>query len=147
MSIEDALAKLTASLDKNNTLLEKMMASAPKTAAAGVTKPAADAKPAAAAATAGKKTTTTTTKKGETTAEDAAAAVTNFLKVPDPDLKEERKAQVKQIIDHFGAARFTTIDPASFDEAIAMLKSFADGEVPDALDGGEGGDDDGADMV
>ena len=149
MSLEDAIAKLTASVDKQNGLLEKMMAAAPKTAAAaGAGKPAdkpAD-KPAAAGKPAGK--TTTTTKKGETTAEDAAAAVTNFLKVPDPDLKEERKAQVKQIIDHYGAARFTTIDPANFDEAIAMLKTFADGETPEALGGGEGdGEDDGADMV
>ncbi len=143
MSLEDAIAKLAASVDKNNTLLEKMMASAPKTAGAATGTKPVDTK---TTTTTTKPKTTTTTKKGETTAEDAAKAVTEFLKVPDPDLKEERKGQVKLIIDHFGAARFTTIDPAQFDEAIEMLKSFAAGDVPEAL-AGDDGSDDGADMV
>ena len=149
MSLEEALNKNTAAVLAHNALLEKMLAGgkAPAAPAAG-TKPAAPAagtKPAAPAA--GKPAGKPAGKKAETTAEHVAERVTAFLKVGDKALRDERKEQVKTIIDHYGADRFTNIDPASFDEALGFLKAYEDGEVPDfGDDGGDEGDGD-DDMV
>lgn len=146
MSLEEALNANTKAVLAHTAVLEKMLGGA-KPAAAG-TKPAAAAAAAATkpAASAPAKTTTTK-KKAETTAEDVAAKVTAFLKVGDKALRDERKEQVKTIIDHYGADRFTNIDPASFDEALGFLAAYEAGEVPDFGDGdteggGDGEDDD-----
>ena len=142
MSLEEALNANTKAVLAHTAVLEKMLGGA-KPAAAG-TKPAAAATKPAASAPA---KTTTTKKKAETTAEDVAAKVTAFLKVGDKALRDERKEQVKTIIDHYGADRFTNIDPASFDEALGFLAAYEAGEAPDFGEGDTdgGGEDD--DMV
>ena len=141
MSLEEALNANTKAVLAHTAVLEKMLGGT-KPAAAG-TKPAAAAatKPAASAPA----KTTTTKKKAETTAEDVAAKVTAFLKVGDKALRDERKEQVKTIIDHYGADRFTNIDPASFDEALGFLAAYEAGEVPDFGDGDTDGGGDGED--
>ena len=144
MSLEEAIKANTAAVLEHTAQLKLMLGGA-KPAAAG-TKPAAAAatKPTASAPA----KTTTTKKKAETTAEDVAAKVTAFLKVGDKALRDERKEQVKTIIDHYGADRFTNIDPASFDEALGFLAAYEAGEAPDFGEGdtdGDGGEDE--DMV
>lgn len=144
MSLEDALNANTKAVLAHNTLLEKMLASGGKAPAA--TTKAAEKPPEKAAAKPPAKTSTTKTK-GEITVADVTERVTNFMKVSDKDVRDERKAQVKTIIDHYGADRFTNIDPASFAEALGFLKSYEDGEQPDFGDGdtdiddGDGDDD------
>ena len=51
---------------------------------------------------------------------------------------------MKAIVDYFGAAKATEIDPDNFDEALRYLQQYIDGETPDFDGGGEaeGGDDD-----
>lgn len=142
MSLEEAVNANTKAVLAHTAMLEKMLGGA-KPAAAG-TKPAAAAAATKPAASAPAKTTTTK-KKAETTAEDVAAKVTAFLKVGDKALRDERKEQVKTIIDHYGADRFTNIDPASFDEALGFLAAYEAGEVPDFGDGDTGGGGDGED--
>jgi hypothetical protein len=142
MSLEDALNANTKAVLAHNALLEKMLAGG-KAPAAGASKPAD--KPASTPAKTPPKTTTTKTK-GEPTVADVTERVTAFMKVSDKDVRDERKAQVKTIIDHYGADRFTNIDPASFAEALGFLKAYEDGEEPDFGNGDEGGGED-DDMV
>lgn len=147
MSLEEALNANTKAVQEHTAQLKLMLSGAKP--AGKPTMP--NDKPAAsgtkAASTPAK--TTTTKKKAETTAEDVAAKVTAFLKVGDKALRDQRKEEVKTIIDHYGADRFTNIDPASFDEALGFLAAYEAGEVPDFGDGdgddGDGGEDD--DMV
>ena len=143
MSLEDALNANTKAVLAHNALLEKMLAGG-KAPAAGASKPAD--KPASTPAKTPPKTTTTKTK-GEPTVADVTERVTAFMKVSDKDVRDERKAQVKTIIDHYGADRFTNIDPANFAEALGFLKAYEDGEEPDFGDGDEGGGGEDDDMV
>lgn len=144
MSLEEALNANTKAVLAQNALLEKIAGQKPGTAvAAGA---AAATKPAGAAAAGKPAGTTSSKKKAETSAEDVAKKVTEFLKVGDKALRDERKEQVKTIIDHYGADRFTNIDPASFDEALGFLAAYEAGEVPDFGDGA-GDDGDNEDMV
>lgn len=147
MSLEDALNANTKAVLAHNALLEKMLAggTAAKPAAAA-SKPAAADKPAAAASkpAADKPKTTTDKRKGEITAEHVTERVTAFLKTGDKETRDERKTQVKAIIDHYGADRFTNIDPAKFEEALGFLSAYEAGEEPDFgdADGDEGDGDD-----
>jgi hypothetical protein len=143
MSLEDALNANTKAVLAHNALLEKMLAGG-KAPAAGASKPAD--KPASTPAKTPAKTSTTKTK-GEPTVADVTERVTAFMKVSDKDVRDERKAQVKTIIDHYGVDRFTNIDPASFAEALGFLKAYEDGEEPDFGDGDEGGGGEDDDMV
>jgi len=140
MSLEEALKANTAAVLAQNALLEKIAGTKPAGTAAG-TKPAgavAGTKPAGARPT--------TKPKAEPTVDDVAAKVTEFLKVGDKALRDQRKAEVKTIIDHYGVDRVTNVDPASFAEVLSFVKAYEDGEVPDFGDGdGDGGSDD--DMV
>ena len=138
-----AMEKLTAALEANTAIQEKMLAAlkgggGAKAAAAdkpAADKPAAD-KPAAAKpkAAGGKK---------KTGVDDVAAAFGAYLGIKDADERAERKANVKAIVDYFGAAKATEIDPDNFDEALKYLQQYIDGETPDFDGGGEeeGGDD------
>lgn len=138
-----AMEKLTAALEANTAIQEKMLAAlkgggGAKAAAAdkpAAEKPAAD-KPAAAKpkAAGGKK---------KTGVDDVAAAFGAYLGIKDADERAERKANVKAIVDYFGAAKATEIDPDNFDEALKYLQQYIDGETPDFDGGGEeeGGDD------
>ena len=137
MSLEDALNANTKAVLAHNALLEKMLAGG-KAPAAATGKPAdksAD-KPANKAPA----KTSTTKRKGEITVEDVAARVTAYMKVDDKEVRDERKGQIKTIIDHYGVDRFTNIDPAKFEEALGFLKAYEDGEEPDFGDGDESGD-------
>ena len=134
-----AMEKLTAALEANTAIQEKMLAALKGgggAKAAAAEKPAAD-KPAAAKpkAAAGKK---------KTSVDDVAAAFGAYLGIKDADERAERKANVKAIVDYFGAAKATEIDPDNFDEALKYLQQYIDGETPDFDGGGEeeGGDDD-----
>mgnify|MGYP003402346302 CR=1 FL=1 len=138
-----AMEKLTAALEANTAIQEKMLAAlkgggSAKAAAAdkpAAEKPEAD-KPAAAKpkAAGGKK---------KTGVDDVAAAFGAYLGIKDADERAERKANVKAIVDYFGAAKATEIDPDNFDEALKYLQQYIDGETPDFDGGGEeeGGDD------
>lgn len=131
MSLEDALNANTKAVLAHNDLLTAMMAGgAAKPAAAAAAKPAA-AKPAAAKPAAAAPKTTTDKRKGEITAEHVAERVTTFLKTGDKETRDARKAQVKTIIDHYGAERFTAIDSAQFEEALGFLSAYEAGEEPD----------------
>ena len=134
-----SIEKLTAALEANTAIQEKMLAALKGgggAKAAAAEKPAAD-KPAAAKpkAAAGKK---------KTSVDDVAAAFGAYLGIKDADERAERKANVKAIVDYFGAAKATEIDPDNFDEALKYLQQYIDGETPDFDGGGEeeGGDDD-----
>ena len=133
-----AMEKLTAALEANTAIQEKMLAALKGgggAKAAAADKPAAD-KPAAAKpkAAGGKK---------KTSVDDVAAAFGAYLGIKDADERAERKANVKAIVDYFGAAKATEIDPDNFDEALKYLQQYIDGETPDFDGGGDaGGDDD-----
>lgn len=139
MSLEDALNANTKAVLAHNALLEKMLAGG-KAPAAATGKPAD--KPASKPADKAPAKTSTTRRKGEITVEDVAARVTSYMKVDDKEVRDERKGQIKTIIDHYGVDRFTNIDPAKFEEALGFLKAYEDGEEPDFGDGDEGGDGD-----
>ena len=147
MSLEEALNKNTAAVEKHNTLLEKMLAAggtkAPATSAKAADKPAAAAKPAAK--------TTTNKGKAEPTLELVTEKITAFLKTGDAETRAEHKAQAAQIMEHFGAERFTQIPSEHWPLALAGLRAFEAGEIPeflaDAGDEGDGDEDDGDAMV
>lgn len=137
MSLEDALNANTKAVLAHNALLEKMLAGG-KAPAAATGKPAD--KPTEKSANKAPAKTSTTKRKGEITVEDVAARVTSYMKVDDKEVRDERKGQIKTIIDHYGVDRFTNIDPEKFEEALGFLKAYEDGEEPDFGDGDEGGD-------
>lgn len=144
MSLEDALKANTAAVLSHNTLLEKMLAGSKPAGAAPATKPAG-----AAAAPATKPTSKPAVKKkAETTSEHVAERVKAYLKGGSESERAARKGHVKAIIDFYGSDRFTSIDPASYDEALGYLDQFEAGEDPfsegDEADAdGTDGDDDG----
>lgn len=126
-----ALEKLTAAIEENTATLKAFLTSGAKSAAtAAAAKPvAAVAKPAAKG---GKK---------KTGVEDIAKAFGDYLSIKDKDERDARKANVKAIVEYFGAAKATEIDPDNFDEALRYLQQYIDGETPD-FDGSGGGEDD-----
>lgn len=130
-----AMEKLTAALEANTAAINKMISmSGGKPAAAAKTEAKEEAAPkkAAGAKAGGKK---------KTSVDDVAAAFGAYLGIKDADERAERKANVKAIVDYFGAAKATEIDPDNFDEALRYLQQYIDGETPDF--DGAGGDDDG----
>lgn len=135
MAIEEALAALTAAVNKNTAALESFKAGAGKAtgAAAGAAADKAADKPANKAAGANKK-------KGPTL-EDIQEKFGAYMSVTDKAERAERKANCKKINDHFGVERATRLDPSNYAEALAMLAQFEAGEDP--FDGDEGGEDDG----
>lgn len=137
MSIEALLARVADALEANTTAMHALMKDS-----AG-TKPASTgAKPAAKPAA--KPTAKTTAKKGATSVEDVTDKVTAYLKTGTKAEREERKGQVKQIIEHFDVDRFTNIDPENFDEALGFLEAFEAGDDPFGGDGAEEGEDEDA---
>lgn len=140
MSIEATLTRLAEALEANTNAIDKMIeASGGKAPAKTPAKTPAKAPAKAPAKSAASKTTKS---KGEIKVEDVADRVTSYMKTGDADERATRKAQVMQIIEHFGADRFTTIDQEHLEEALAMLDTFEEGGEPDF-----GGDDDGEAMV
>lgn len=130
-----AMEKLTAALEANTAAINKMISmSGGKPAAGAKTEAKEEAAPkkAAGAKAGGKK---------KTSVDDVAAAFGAYLGIKDADERAERKANVKAIVDYFGAAKATEIGPDNFDEALRYLQQYIDGETPDF--DGAGGDDDG----
>lgn len=121
---DGVMERLAAAMEKNNELLTKMLNGAGTGAAAGK---AATGKPATGAkSTAAKKPATT---KKVTSEEEVAKVVTAYLKTGDKDERATRQGHVMQIVEHYGADRFTLIDPESFDEALGYLKAFESGDL------------------
>lgn len=141
---EGSIEKLTAALEANTAAINKMIEmSGGKPASGGAkasTAKAESAKPAGKAAGAkasgGKK---------KTTVDDIAEAFGGYLGVKDKAEREERKANVKAIVDYFGVAKATELDPENYDEALRYLQQYIDGETPEFDGAGDDeGDDDGA---
>lgn len=132
-----AMEKLTAALEANTAAINKMISMSGGKPAAGAkaseAKEEAAPKKAAGAKAGGKK---------KTTVDDVAAAFGAYLGIKDADERAERKANVKAIVDYFGAAKATEIDPDNFDEALKYLQQYIDGETPDFDGGGDDGDGD-----
>ncbi len=120
-----ALEKLIAVLEAQTAAIEKMIVMS------GGSKPTAAEAPAEKR---GPGRPPKTPKK--TTVEDIAAAFGAYLGTKDKAERETRKANVKAIVDYFGAAKATEIPEDSFDEALGYLKQYENGETP-GFDGGE----------
>ena len=132
MSLEEALNKNTAAVERHNELLEKMLAK-------GGSAPAAKTEEKAEKPAASTKAKPAATKK-KTTVDDVAAAFGKYLKTGDTEQREEAKANVKAIVDYFGAAKATAIPEESWDEALGYLAQYEAGETPE-FDGGPDGED------
>lgn len=139
MSLEEALNKNTAAVERHNELLEKMLAKGGSAPAAKTEekaeKPAASTKAKPTASTKAKPTAK------KITVDDVAAAFGKYLKTGDTEQREEAKANVKAIVDYFGAAKATAIPEADWPEALRYLAQYEAGETPE-FDGGEGGEGD-----
>ena len=153
MSIEKLIEENTAALNRLAAVMEKGVAAGAAKAAAGkpTDKPAdkpADkpsgkpsGKPAASKPKAGP------------TQDEVAEKVTAYLKgVTDKAERDERKDHVRQIIEYYGAEKFTAIDADKYAEALSMLDDFEAGNTPALLadpdnEGGEDGDGDDDNMV
>jgi len=130
MSLEAAIAKLTAAVEANTAALEGG-ASAPADKAPAKKAPAKKApakKPA--------------TKKGPT-ADDIAEQFGSYMKEGDADERAQAKANVRAIIEAMETDRLTNLDPEQFGQALEYLEAFKAGEDPFEEEGGEEeGDDD-----
>lgn len=120
MSIEQALAELTAAVKENTEALKEVIAGRSKVleAAGAVTERAASTKKTSKAKAASK----------EADAPDEEAvrkAFGSFLKVDDEDEREARKAHVVSILGKFGAKKATDLKEKDRAEAIAALDDFS----------------------
>ena len=134
MSLEQAMAELTAALKENTALLKGGAAKlAEKAAATGKTE---DTKP---AATPGKKSTgTKTTKSKEPTEEALREKFGGYLNsVEDKAEKRRLTATVKPILEHFGVERVTEIPAEHRAEAMALADKLIAGFEEGGLDGAE----------
>lgn len=130
-----SIEKLTAALEANTAVHEKVLAALKGGGAAAASgKPASEAPKGASKPAAGKD-------KKKKTVEDIAAAFGGYLGVKDADERTTRKGHVKAIVDYFGVAKATEIDPDNFEEALRYLQQYIDGETPD-FDGAGDGDGD-----
>ncbi len=135
-----AIENLTAALEANTAIQQKILAALQRGQGTGPTTNAAGAAGAKAGAAAGAKAGAGKAAPKKKTVEDVAEAFTAYLKIKDADEREARKANVKAIVSHYGAAKATEIEPENFDEALGFLQQFIDGEDPFA--GGEAGEGD-----
>lgn len=149
MSIEKLIEENTAALNRLAAVMEKGVAAGAAKAAAGkpADKPAdkpsgkPSGKPAASKPKAGP------------TQDEVAERVTGYLKAAsDKAERDERKEHVRQIIEYYGAEKFTAIDADKYAEALSMLDDFEAGNTPALLadpdnEGGEDGDGDDENMV
>lgn len=144
MSLEAAIEKLTASLDRNSAATEKstdLMESAmnaAKAAAKGGTKVGTalatpdTSEPATTPATAPKKTAGRPTKPKAVTQDDLRTAAGNYLRSGPGGAKKEpeRKENLRAMAQHFGVEQVTKSDPSNWTEAMGYLKQLQDGETP-----------------
>lgn len=135
MSLEEALARNTDALEKLNTLLTHLNAKADSKSAGGDTGrsvPAKDKDGAEPEPRRGRGRPAGSTKVKVPSTADMKAAATEFLDIADEEEFKSRKAALKEIVDSFGAAKFTEIAEEDRVAALAQLK--------DAEKGGEGDD-------
>lgn len=134
MSIEKALADLTAAVTANTAALSKMMSGAAAGKAADTT-------------TGGKPATTGGTKPKTPkvpTADDIRNLFGGYMSgTKEKGERETRKQNVAAIVAHFGVERATELAEENRVEAIGYLKQFEAGETPDFMN--EGGGEDGED--
>lgn len=149
MSIEKLIEENTAALNRLAAVMEKGVAAGAAKAAAG--KPADKPTDKPAGKPAGKPATSKP--KAGPTQDEVAEKVTAYLKgVTDKAERDERKDHVRQIIEYYGAEKFTAIDADKYAEALSMLDDFEAGNTPALLadpdnEGGEDGDGDDDNMV
>jgi hypothetical protein len=118
MSLEQAIKDLTAAVEANTAAL-----------AGGASKPASKPAGKAAEKPAGKAASKPAAKKGP--GPDVLAETFGlYLKTGSAAERKEAKANVKAIIDHFEVDRITNLDPEHYEEALALLEQFKDGEDP-----------------
>ena len=138
-----SIEALTAALEANTAIQTKVLAALQGKAGGAAAGAAASGKPAGAAAS-GKPAGAAAGKpaggKKKTTVEDIAAAFGGYLGIKDKDEREVRKGNVKAIVDYFGVAKATELDPSNYDEALKYLQQYIDGEEPDFDGGGDEGD-------
>lgn len=129
MSLEQAMADLTAAIKENTTLLSNARASVAGKAAdkPAATKPAAT-KPAAK---------TTKAPKAPTEADLREKFGSYLTSVEDKADKKRLTATVKPILEHFGVERVTEIPEESRLEAMGYCDALAAGFAEDGLDGAE----------
>ena len=123
MSLEQELAKLTKALEENTAALKAGGGSKP---ASGGSKPASGG-------------TKRTTKK-KLTKDGLIEEFGAHMKVSDKDEREANKGHVKAILEHLDCDRITNLPEDQFEEALALLKKYQEGEDPLA---GEGEEEDG----
>ena len=148
MSIEKLIEENTAALNRLAAVMEKGVAAGAAKAAAGKPTDKPTDKPSGkpAGKPAGKA-------KAGPTQDEVAEKVTAYLKgVTDKAERDERKDHVRQIIEYYGAEKFTAIDADKYAEALSMLDDFEAGNTPALLadpdnEGGEDGDGDDDNMV
>ena len=135
MAIEEAMAALTAALNKNTAALESFKKGNGGSASSGATETKAADKPAGNKAAGGK------TKPKGPTLEDIQEKFGAYMSVTDKAERAGRKANCKKINDHFGVERATLLDPSDFAAALEMLAKFEAGEDPfEDEDGEDDGD-------
>lgn len=130
MAIEEAMAALTAALNKNTAALESFKKGVGGSASSGSTEAKTETK------AAGNKAAGSKAKKGPTL-EDIQEKFGAYMSVTDKAERSERKANCKKINDHFGVERATLLDPSDYAAALDMLAKFEAGEDPFEDEGGE----------
>ncbi len=157
MPLEDLIIAHTKALDRNSAALEAILANKPAAAPQGAAAPGAGKSADAGKANAPGQTKapgTAATGKGAgktkaASEDDLRNAFGAYLSVKDKDEREARKANVKAILDHFGASKATELPKENWADAIAYIKQFEAGETPNFMneDGGEGGGDEGDSLI
>lgn len=137
-----AMEKLTAALEANTAIQEKVLAALKQAGGAGGAKPADKPAPGKAEATKPAGGKPAGGKPKGKTVDDIAAAFGGYLGIKDKDEREVRKGNVKSINDYFGVAKATDLDPENFEEALGYLQQYIDGETPDFSGSGGGEEED-----
>lgn len=139
MALEDLLTKLIGSLDRNSAAMEALNTKAGGAAPKATGGAAATAPKAGAAAGKGKAK--------ELTVDDVAAAFGRYMKAGDDDDKAIARANVKIVLEHFGAERATLMAAKHYADAIDAIKTLEAGELPDFFPDADGGGDAADDLM
>ena len=140
MGIEKDIADLIAAVRENTealsahtTLLKGGIAAKKATAKAAAPAAEEDAPKKGKAAKEGKKAS-----KKALTLDDVKMAFGEYLSTDDKQLREERKSNVAAILAGFKVKQVRDLDEEMFEEALAMLKEYIDGEeAPGDEDAGD----------
>lgn len=166
MSLEQSILSLTASVDKNNALLERVLNASPLTGGAAsdakaetkqdTAKSAAADEKAEPKAAGAKKSTAKPAAEGDTDKKSALKAFANWLSEFDTEHPETvaRQAALRQLLDKLGEEKISTItDAAKIGKLVNWLETkgktkdagFGIGRFaadPEGEDEGDAGDDD-----